>query len=122
MNWSDFATVGSFVVAGVALFYAIKKQPHEEAHLDSQTITNLIKSIKEQNDQYDELDRKFEDYKKASEKYRQDTEMELTGMRSEITKIRTENTHLSNENIKLRTWVEHLCEQLKGAKIKPVSE
>lgn len=122
MNWSDITTIGTFIIAAVALYYAVKKQPHEEQNLDSQTIANLIKSVKEQTDHYTALEAKFETYKAQAEKYRQDTENELSALREEVKTIRTANTALSKENSKLRTWVEHLCEQLRSAKIEPVSE
>ena len=115
MNWSDITTIGTFVIAAVALYYAIKKQPHEESNLDSQTIANLIKSVKDLTDQNDALVTKLEAYRAQAER-------EITTLREEVHKIRSENIALSKENVKLRTWVEHLCEQLRSAKIEPVSE
>lgn len=122
MNWSDFTTIGTFVAAIVAIYFAVRKHPHEINNIDSETIQNLIKSISEQDKLYNELDARFEVYKKAAEQYRTDTQKELTSLRDEVAKVKQENINLSKENGKLRVWVENLCEQLKSAKIEPCSE
>lgn len=122
MNWSNIATIGTFIASIVAIYFAVRKHPHELSNIDSETIANLMQSIKDQDKLYNDLDARFETYKKVAEQYRADTQQELINLRAEVATVKQENQKLSRENGKLRVWVEHLCEQLKSAKIEPCSE
>ena len=92
----------------------------ERIEAAAENLTPLDYMLKVMNDPQAEKERR--DRMAQAEKYRQDTENELSALREEVKTIRTANTALSKENSKLRTWVEHLCEQLRSAKIEPVSE
>jgi len=85
-------------ISGVALFYSLKKQKHDEANVDADTISSLYDSLNKQEKRHKELKCEFEQY-----------------MRTTSAQI----SELASENFKLRAWARKLCRQLENAGITP---
>ena len=116
MTVDNFVTVATLVSSLVALFFALRKQKHDEskidadaANLDADTIKTLYSLIREQEKSYKEykieqealiakLQKDFADYKAA--------------MNSQLADV-------VNENVKLRRWARKLVAQLEQAGILP---
>ena len=116
MTVDNFVTIATLVSSLVALFFALRKQKHDEgkidadaANLDADTIKTLYSLIREQEKTYKEykaeqdalykqLQKDFEDYKAS--------------MNSQLADI-------VNENVKLRRWARKLVAQLEAAGILP---
>ena len=99
MTVENVIMVLTLVASGVALLFSLKKQKHDEANLDADTIKKLYESLKEENSRYTELKAEFEAYKKQTS--------------AQITEI-------AAENVKLRTWARKLCNQLESAGLTPM--
>lgn len=93
------------IVSLVALIYSLKKQSHDEANLDADTISKLYQTLKQQDERYHTLENEYHKMQKEWEQYRQLTNRQLA--------------ELASENHKLRTWAKRLCEQLEAAGMIP---
>jgi len=96
----------TFAVSAIAIFLAIKKQPHDEKNTDADTIGKMLENFDQQEERYQALKSEFHEYKKLQgAKYK---EME------------DRFAVLAAENVKLRAWARKLVAQLEAANIVPV--
>lgn len=87
------------LISAVSLFFALRKQKHNEDNMDSDTISNLFQTVKEYEEKHKTLRKEFDTYKKT-------TQLQIQ--------------ELVSENIRLRTWAKKLVAQLEAAGIVPV--
>ena len=99
MNFDNIITGISVIVSVVALYYATRKQGHDEKNSDADTITQMFTNFKEQEVRYKELKKAFDQYK--------------TDMDAQFASV-------ASENVKLRNWARKLARQLEQANITPV--
>lgn len=99
MTLDNIITLITFISSAVALYFAIKKQGHEEANVDADTITKLYDLIDKQEKRYQCLKDEFDAYK---------------------VKTTEQISDIASENVKLRKWAKKLMAQLERAGIKPV--
>ena len=89
----------TFVLSAIALYFSTRKQQHEEAGIDADTIGKLYDLIEKQESRYQVLKTEFEAHKISTS--------------SQIADI-------ASENVKLRRWAKRLVKQLEEAGISPV--
>ena len=115
----------SSIVAIVALYFALKKQPHEitkldaetskldsdAANADADTIKTLYTLIHEQEDRY-------KAYKIEQEQLYEKLENEFKAYKAETS---SQLAEVVSENLKLRKWAKKLASQLEQAGIVPAN-
>lgn len=89
----------TFISSAVALYFALKKQKHEEQSLDADTIGKLYDLIDKQEKRYLTLRSEFIAYKDAAN---------------------VQIADIASDNVKLRRWAKRLMAQLEAAGIVPV--
>ena len=98
MTLDNVVMIITVAISGVALFYSLKKQKHDESNIDADTISSLYDSLNKQEKRHKELRVEFDQYMKTTS--------------SQI-------AELASENFKLRAWAKRLCRQLENAGITP---
>lgn len=88
----------TFILSGVAVYFSLRKQKHDERNLDADTIGKLLKSIKDLTEDNENLKARIEKSEKENQQ------------RFAV---------LSMENVKLRSWARRLIAQLEHAQIVP---
>ena len=89
----------TFVLSAIALYFSTRKQGHEEAGIDADTIGKLYDLIEKQESRYQVLKTEFDAYKNSTN---------------------TQISEIASENVKLRRWAKRLVRQLEEAGISPV--
>lgn len=100
----------TFVSSTVALFFALKKQKHDEQNLDADTISKLYDLI-------DKQEGRYQAYKVESDNRYQTLRNEFDAYKNSTT---TQISEIASENVKLRRWAKRLIAQLELAGITPV--
>ena len=67
MTLDNIVTFGTFIISIVAIIFSLRKQKHDVANLDADTIAKLYNTIEKQEEMYRELKKEFEDYKKSTD-------------------------------------------------------
>ena len=98
MTLDNIVMIITVTISGVALFYSLKKQKHDEANVDADTISSLYDSLNKQERRYKELRCEFDQYRRTTSE---------------------QIAEIASENVKLRVWAKRLCSQLEGAGITP---
>jgi hypothetical protein len=91
-------TVLSFLASAVAIFFAIKKQSHDENNVDADTISSLFQTVKDLECENRQIKKDFEEYKRT-------TNEQLADLASEV--------------VRYRKWAKRLVSQLESAGIVP---
>jgi uncharacterized protein Yka (UPF0111/DUF47 family) len=89
----------TFISSAVALFFAIRRQTHDEDKVDADTIASLFQTVRELEAENKEMKKEFEAYKRT-------TTLQLADMASEI--------------VRYRIWANKLVRQVESAGIVPV--
>ena len=66
MTFDNLVALGTFLISCLAIFFSLRKQKHDEANLDADTIGKLYETIQDQERMYKELKKEFEDYKRIT--------------------------------------------------------
>lgn len=88
----------TFISSSVALFFALRKQKHDENNLDADTIGKLYDLIDRQEKRYQCLRDEFDKYKST-------TSLQIA--------------EIAGDNVRLRRWAKRLVAQLEAAGILP---
>lgn len=97
------ATVGVLgSITGIML--ALRKAPHESNNLDADTIKKYVEAAGNQQSRYNELEAKFDAYKK-------ETDARIETMQTEMDRLSEENAALKKENQSLRRKLKVLSDQ-----------
>ena len=100
----------TFISSAIALFFATRKQKHDEQNLDADTISKLYDLIDKQESRYQdfkvESDNRYESLRNEFDKYKNSTNAQIS--------------EIASENVKLRRWAKRLVRQLEEAGISPV--
>jgi hypothetical protein len=100
----------TFVLSAVALYFSTRKQKHEEAGIDADTIGKLYDLIEKQETRYQAL--------------KADQETAYKGLKAEFDTYKetasAQIADIASENVKLRRWAKRLVAQLEAAGIVPV--
>ena len=100
----------TFVLSAVALYFSTRKQKHEEAGIDADTIGKLYDLIEKQEARYQKL--------------KTDQEHIYAELKAEFDHYKTSTSaqiaDIASENVKLRRWAKRLVKQLEEAGISPV--
>ena len=99
MTVDNIVMIVSAVTSAIALYYATKKQKHEEASIDSDTINKLYATIKDQDERNNQLRDIFD---------------------ARVGKLEARITALEEENELLKDWAERLVAQVKSLGHEPV--
>ena len=99
MTLDNIVMVLTFVSSSVALYFALRKQKHDEDNIDADTIEKLYKLVKLQENRYQELRNEFDAYKVSTTQQIAD---------------------IAGDNVRLRRWAKRLVAQLEAAGILPV--
>ena len=100
----------TFISSAIALFFATRKQKHDEQNLDADTISKLYDLIDKQEGRYQafkvEADNRFDFLRNEFDAYKSSTTTQIS--------------EIASENVKLRRWAKRLIKQLEEAGISPV--
>ena len=108
------------ILSGIALYFSIRKQDKEGKNIDADTISKLLKTIREQKEAYDVAIKKFGEERKQVKKEYEKRYNKLKEEFEDYKRVMTEQiTELANETARVRAWANKLCEQLKNAGIAP---
>lgn len=59
IDWSVVFGIGMLICSLLTIYFAFKKQRHEETNLDADTINKYIDSINKAQENYDKLEKRF---------------------------------------------------------------
>jgi len=100
----------TFISSAIALFFATRKQKHDEQNLDADTISKLYDLIDKQEGRYQafkvESDNRYNALRNEFDTYKNSTTTQIS--------------EIASENVKLRRWAKRLVKQLEEAGISPV--
>jgi hypothetical protein len=100
----------TFISSAIALFFATRKQKHDEQNLDADTISKLYDLIDKQEGRYQafkvESDNHYQTLRNEFDSYKNSTNIQIS--------------EIASENVKLRRWAKRLIKQLEEAGISPV--
>lgn len=100
----------TFISSAVALFFATRKQHHDEQNLDADTISKLYDLIDKQEGRYQafkvESENRFQALQNEFDSYKNSTNTQIAD--------------IASENVKLRRWAKRLAKQLEEAGMTPV--
>lgn len=108
----------STLIAVVALFFALKKQPHEITKLDSEAANADADTIKTLYALIHELEDRNKAYKIEQEELYEKLENEFKKYKAETS---AQLAEVVSENLKLRKWAKKLASQLEQAGIVPAN-
>ena len=117
MTLDDIIMALTFISSAVALYFATKKQKHDEAkidadtaNLDADTIGKLYGLVDKQEVRYQafkaESDNRYDALRSEFDAYKNSTNVQIA--------------EIASENVKLRRWAKRLVRQLEEAGITPV--
>lgn len=110
MTFDKIIMALSFVSSAIALFFALRKQKHDEQNLDADTISKLYDLIDKQETRYQafkvESNNRYESLRNEFDKYKNSTNIQIA--------------EIASENVKLRRWAKRLVRQLEEAGISPI--
>ena len=98
MTFDNVIMALTFISSAVALYFATRKQSHDENNVDADTIASLFQTVRDLESENKRLKCEFEDYKRK-------TTVQLADLASEI--------------VRYRAWAARLVKQLEQAGIVP---
>lgn len=111
MSAETIVMILTFISSAVALYFATRKQKHEEAGIDADTIGKLYELIDKQETRYQALkteqEAAYQSLKVEFDTYKQSASAQIA--------------EIASENVKLRRWAKRLVRQLEEAGISPVN-
>jgi hypothetical protein len=90
--------IAAFILSAVSLYFAIKRQSHDEDKVDADTIASLFQTVRDLECENRAIKKEFAEYK--------------TQMNNQI-------ADLANEIVRYRRWAKRLVSQLESAGITP---
>jgi uncharacterized protein YlxW (UPF0749 family) len=100
----------TFISSAIALFFATRKQKHDEQNLDADTISKLYDLI-------DKQEGRYQAFKVESENRIQTLQNEFDAYKNSTS---AQIADIASDNVKLRRWAKRLIAQLEAAGIVPV--
>jgi uncharacterized protein YlxW (UPF0749 family) len=110
MTLDNVVMVLTLLSSATALYFATRKQKHEEAGLDADTIGKLYDLIEKQETRY--------------QAFKTESENRVVSLQNEFDAYKNSTNaqiaDIASENVKLRRWAKRLIAQLEAAGIVPV--
>ena len=111
-------SIVSPIIAIVALYFSLRKQPHEITKLESEAENADADTIKTLYALIRELEERNKAYKKEQEELYTKLQSDFKAYKAEMT---SQLVEVVNENAKLRKWAKKLASQLEQAGIIPTA-
>jgi hypothetical protein len=135
IDWDKLISFLPYLISVVSLVFALRRQKHEEANTDADTIKTFADTTATVGKQYKDLLEDFNTYKAVTAQQLSVLEGKLALVISENDVMKEDNRILKADNMRLKKdnealvktngaltrWVERLCKQLKSADIIPTT-